>query len=318
MDELAIRVENLTFDFGPIRAVDNLTFDIPRGVVFGLLGPNGAGKSTLVRLLLGLLTPSHGRVQVLGLDTRQDGEEIRRRTGALLEQSSLYDRLTAVENLDYHGRVYEMSEAERKVRVEELLTSLGLWDRRSEPIANWSRGMRQKLAVARALVHRPELVILDEPTVGLDPEAAASLYQEFVDIAAQEGISVFLTTHKLADVEKLCAMAAVMRDGKLMAFGPTSELRAMGGMPVLEITGSGFTDNMIALLSRRREVASIKSQRGRLTVELSDRNAHTWPLINLLVESGADIEEVRKSWTGLDYLLTAPPVDTVISAPTVK
>lgn len=309
MGDAVIRAENLTFDFGSMRAVDNLTFEVPAGVVFGLLGPNGAGKSTVVRLLLGLLTPTHGRAWVLGHDTRVDGEAIRRATGVLLEQTSLYDRLSAEENLEYHGRIFDMPDNARKLRTRELLTALNLWDRRSEPVSHWSRGMKQQLAVAKALFHRPQLAILDEPTAGLDPKAAAALYASLTEIAARENITTFLTTHKLEDAEQLCSMVGVLRDGKLVAVGPTVDLRARTGMPLLEITGSGFSDNMVALLARRREVGAIRRERGRLWVELTDQNAHTWPLINLLVESGADIEEVHKSWAGLENLLAQPDAE---------
>lgn len=308
MGEFVIRTENLTFDFGPIRAVDNISFAVPAGVVFGLLGRNGSGKSTMVRLLLGMLSPSHGFATVLGLDPSRDGEEIRRRVGVLLEQSGLHDRLSAEENLDYHGRSFEIPDSERRTRIEELLHGFDLWERRDEPLAQWSRGMKQKLAVARAFFHRPELVILDEPTAGLDPEAAAALYVRFMEIAAQEKTTVFLTTHKLDEVEQICDMVGVIRNGKMLAVGPTEELKAQAGAPTLEITGSGFVEDIVALLKRRREVASIHVETDRLVIELSTRDAHSWPLINLLVESGADIEEVHKTWTGLEHLMTLPPV----------
>jgi ABC-2 type transport system ATP-binding protein len=310
--DFAIRTENLTFDFGSMRAVDNVTFDVPSGTVFGLLGHNGSGKSTIVRLLLGLLTPSHGRSQVLGMDPRADGETVRQQIGYLLEQSGLHDRLTAEENLEFHGRASDIATEARQARSVELLQAFDLWDRRMEPVAQWSRGMKQKLAVARALFHRPQLVILDEPTAGLDLASAASLYERLIDIATHEQITVFLTTHKLAEAEQVCNMVGVLRDGKLLAVGPTAELKAQAGMPTLEITGTGFDDNILALLARRREVASIHADGDHLTIELRERDAHSWPLINLLVESGADVEEVHKAWAGLEYLMQLPLQDNTL------
>ena len=241
-----------------------------------------------------------GKAGVLGLDVRTHAEEIRRRTGTLLEQNDLYDRLTAEENLDYFGRIQNMSAEDRSERIRDLLGPMGLWDRRNQPVGTWSRGMKRKLAIAKALLTRPDLLLLDEPTAGLDPAAATDLYDEFFEIAALEGVTVFLTTHKIAEVENLCAMVGLIRQGRLLAVGPTAELRTVGAVPTLEITGSGFTENMIALLQRRREVTGIQSHKGRLLVELNDSNAHTWPLINLLVESGADIEEVHKGRLGLE------------------
>ncbi len=300
MAEMVIRTENLSRDFGHLRAIDRVSLEVPEGVVFGLLGPNGAGKTTMMRLLTGLIEPTAGRALFLGMDTRTDGELIRARTGAMLDSGELYDRLTAVENLDYFGRIWQMSADDRKARIQELLTPLGLWERRDEPIGGWSRGMKQRLAVARALIHRPRLVFMDEPTAGLDPLAAAALHDELLLLAAREGVTVFLTSHKLAEVERLCAMVGVLRQGKLLAVGPISDFRGRGGVPMLEIVGSGFTAEVVELLSRRREVASIQAHQGRLLVELTDGSTHTSPLINLLVESGADVEEVRKNQASLE------------------
>jgi ABC-2 type transport system ATP-binding protein len=170
----AIQTDQLTRSFGSLKAVDRLTLEIPRGTVFGFLGPNGSGKTTTIRLLLGLLDADQGSAQVLGFDTRKQPDEVRARCGALLEHHGLYERLSAAENLDYYGSIWHMSRADREKRIRELLEPVDLYDRRSEPIGRWSRGMKQKLAVARTLMHRPELIFLDEPTAGLDPVASSA------------------------------------------------------------------------------------------------------------------------------------------------
>ena len=197
--EIAIRVDRLTRTFGAITAVDHLTLEVPRGVVFGFLGPNGAGKTTTIRLLLGLLEPTGGRVDVLGFDPRYQGYDIRQRSGALLEEPGIYDRMNAEDNLDFYARVWRLSSSERRARVKELLTRFELWDRRKQSPELWSTGMRQKLAVARALLHQPEVLFLDEPTAGLDPLAAHELGDELVKLASSEGVTVVLTTHDLAE-----------------------------------------------------------------------------------------------------------------------
>ena len=225
MDSPAIQTHDLTRDFGRLRALDHLTLDVSPGIVFGFLGPNGSGKTTLIRLLLGLLRPTSGRAAVLGFDVAREAEAIRHRTGALLEHTGLYERLTAEQNLDYHGRIARMPDADRKARVEELLVQGDLWDRRGEAVGRWSRGMNQKLAVARALLPRPALILLDEPTAGLDPVAAADFRRDLLSMVRQNGVTVFLTTHNLAEAEKLCERVAVVQGGRLLAVGHPEELR---------------------------------------------------------------------------------------------
>src|SRR5215208_1741164 len=213
----AIQTHQLSRSFGSVKAVDRLTLEIPRGIVFGFLGPNGSGKTTTIRLLLGLLDPDWGTSEVLGFNTKTNANEIRTRYGALLEHHGLYERLSAAGNLDYYGRIWHMSKADREKRICELLEPLGLYGRRNEPIGRWSRGMKQKLAVARTLMHRPELIFLDEPTAGLDPVASAALREDLTRLAMQEGVTIFLTTHNLSEAERLCNQVAVINRGQLLA-----------------------------------------------------------------------------------------------------
>src|SRR5437868_2380625 len=175
MEGLAIQTRGLARSFDQVRALDDLTLEVPAGSVFGFLGPNGAGKTTTIRLLLGLIEPTSGKAEVLGFDTLTQGAEIRARSGALLEHSGLYERMSAEDNLRFYGRVARMPKEKLDERIHQLLTHLGLWERRKEAVVKWSRGMKQKLAIARPLLHGPALVFLDEPTAGLDPVAAAGL-----------------------------------------------------------------------------------------------------------------------------------------------
>ena len=203
MPEFAIQTHALTRDFGAVRAVDSLTLEVPTCIIFGYLGPNGSGKTTTIRLLLGLLEPTSGKAEVLGFDTRTQAEAIRVRSGALLEFAGLYERMSAQDNLDLYGRIYRMPAPARQARIKELLTHLDLWERRRDQVSTWSRGMKQKLAVARALFHHPPLVFLDEPTAGFDPIAAAALREDLASLVAREGVTVFLNTHNLSEAEKL-------------------------------------------------------------------------------------------------------------------
>ncbi len=300
----AIRTENLSRRFGATVALDDLSLEVPRGIVFGFLGPNGAGKTTTIRLLLGLLEPSGGRAEVLGYDTRSQAAEIRLRTGALLEHHGLYERLTAEDNLDFYGRVWHLPAAERRARIRELLEHFGLWERRHENVGKWSRGMKQKLAVARALLHRPAMVFLDEPTAGLDPVAAAALRDDLAALVHREGATVFLTTHNLAEAEKLCGQVGVIRQGRLLAVGHPDELRARAGTPRVEFVGRGFEARALELLRARPEVTAATLENGRLAVDLRGE-VDVAPLVTLLVTAGAQVEEVRKGKASLEEAFLA-------------
>ncbi|HPH96334.1 MAG TPA: ABC transporter ATP-binding protein [Anaerolineaceae bacterium] len=296
----AVRVENLGRDFGTLSALNGLSFEIPQGIVFGYLGPNGSGKTTTIRVLLGLLEPTRGRAEVLGLDTRSGADGIRERCGALLEHTGLYERLNAEDNLEFYGRVWRMSAGERSARIKELLSGLGLWERRKEQVGSWSRGMKQKLAIARAILHRPQLVFLDEPTAGLDPLAAAALRDDLAQLASLQGVTVFLTTHNLAEAEKLCSQVAVIRKGQLLKIGSPDELRMASGAPRLEIVGRNFSPAALEALRGHPLVSGLEQHDHHLTLDLKDKNTDTSPLIQLMVTQGVQIDEVRKGQASLE------------------
>ncbi len=303
MEEPAIACQQLTRDFATVRAVDALSIDVPAGIVFGFLGPNGAGKTTTIRLLLGLLDPSAGRATVLGFDTRTQAEAIRSGVGALLEHPGLYERLSVYDNLDLYGRIWEMDRAERRSRIKELLVALDLWDRRGEVLGDWSRGMKQKVAVARAMLHRPRLIFFDEPTAGLDPVAATALRDDLADLARRDGVTVFLTTHNLAEAEKICDRVAVIRDGRLLATGHPDELRAAGAGPRAEVVCRPITPQLVERLRAMDEVAAVEANDEHLSIELNpngDGDAKLAPLVRFLVEAGTEVEEVRRDRASLE------------------
>jgi ABC-2 type transport system ATP-binding protein len=292
MSNPAIRAVDLVRDFGPVRALDHLTLEIPSGVVFGFLGPNGAGKTTAIRVFLGLVEPTAGSAQVLGFDVKTESARIRARSGALLEHSGLYERLTAAQNLEFAGRVWHMSATDRRARAKELLDQFGLWDRRDQPVSQWSRGMKQKLAVARAVFHRPPLVFLDEPTAGLDPVASAALRDDLGKLASAQGVTIFLTTHNLTEAERLCGLVGVIRKGKLVAHGPPRELRT-GDASVVRIVSSAVDAITVDALRSLDGVADARLTETGLEVRMV-RNASAAPLVALLVARGVEIEEMRR------------------------
>jgi ABC-2 type transport system ATP-binding protein len=295
----AIQTNQLTRSFGELKAVDRLTLEVPRGTVFGFLGPNGSGKTTTIRLLLGLLDADAGTAQVLGFDTRTQSGEVRARCGALLEQHGLYERLSAADNLDYYGRIWNMSRPDREKRIHELLGPLDLYKRRDEPIGRWSRGMKQKLAVARTLMHHPELVFLDEPTAGLDPVASASLREDLVSLVAREGVTIFLTTHNLVEAEKLCTQVGVINHGQLLAVGSPAELRSRTTAPRLHVTGEGITSQVMDVLNHNLLIRKLQQRNGELILDLNDLN-RSHEIVSQLVNYGVRIDEVRKERAGLE------------------
>ncbi len=304
MEHLAIHTDRLTRKFQNICAVDSLNLNIARGTIYGLLGPAGSGKSTVVRMLLGLLEPTAGRARVLGLDPTREGAAVRAQCGVVLQSPSLYGRLSVEQNLDFFGRIWGLKAQERAARGAELLEHFGLWERRGETASRLSRGMQQRLALARAMLPRPALLFLDQPTAGLDPSLADPLRRELATLAAEEDVTIFLTTETLADAQQICERIGLIRNGQLMAEDSPSALSRRGVGVRLEIVGSGFTEAMIALVGRRREVRSIEPEPDRLWIDLQS-DAHAAPVVNLLVESGAQVEEVLRHAPTLESVYRA-------------
>jgi ABC-2 type transport system ATP-binding protein len=299
MIENAIYIENVSYFFGKVKALDNLSLEVKQGIIFGFLGPNGAGKTTTIRLLLGLLALASGKIEVMGLNTHTQAELIRCQTGVLLEHHGLYEQLSAKDNLEFYGRSYQIPAIERQKRIKELLEQNNLWERRNDQVKSFSRGMKQKLAICRALLHKPPLILLDEPTAGLDVTAAAEIRQHLASLTTKQGVTVFLTTHNMAEAEKLCQGVAVIREGRLIAQGHPNDLRLHTGKPKLEIRAQQVTEEVINMLRAKREVSDTKTQGDKLVIELQ-QETNSAPLISLLVEAGVQVEEVHRGQSSLE------------------
>jgi ABC-2 type transport system ATP-binding protein len=293
MCQIAIRTDYLTRDFPTARAVDNLSLQVPRGIVFGFLGPNGAGKTTMIRLLLGLLEPTAGQAEVLGFDVRTQACRIRERVGTLLEDDGLYERMTAYDNLDFYGEINRLPGRARRNRIRQLLEHLDLWDRRSALVSEFSRGMKRKLALARALLHRPSLLFLDEPTTGLDALGAMTLRGDLAALAGQEGVTVFLTTHNMAEAEKVCDRVGVIHNGRLVAEGRPDEIGTRAWQARVEISGSGFVPEILGEVEQVLQGAKVARSAEGLTVELKDQ-CEIPDLVRLLAGRGAQVEEIHQ------------------------
>jgi len=221
----AVELEGLSYSFGGTKALDGLSLTVNQGMTYGLLGPNGAGKSTLIRVLVGLLRPQAGNARVLG---RTPGRAVAQDIGYMPQLSALYLELTAEENVDFFARLYGLAKrGERKQRVDETLRLVGLWERRKDPAHRFSGGMRQRLSLACALVHRPRLLLLDEPTVGLDPELRVSFWEHFQSLV-NEGRTLVISSHTMDDAAH-CQRLAFLRQGKVVGEGTPAELKAATG-----------------------------------------------------------------------------------------
>lgn len=231
--EPAIAAENLTKKFGTFVAVDHLSFEIPRGVVFGILGPNGAGKTTFLRMLSTVLRPTEGTARVLGYDVIREPIRVRERIGVLPEDTGLYDRLTPAETLMFYGRLHGIETAKLLARSDSLLSLLGLEEKRDVKVGTLSKGMKQKVALMRAIMHEPEALFLDEPTSGLDVMSAREIRGLIIDLAKRGG-TVLLSTHNLWEAQQLCNLVAIMNKGGIISIGTVEELGSMTHEKTLE------------------------------------------------------------------------------------
>lgn len=245
MANQVIESHGLSRHFGTRAAVSDLEFAVPGGSVFGFLGPNGAGKTTTVRLMVGMLRPTAGSIRVLGRDPIAEGEWVRSRCGVMLDNVGLYDRLSAIQNLQFATRIAHLSGPEGEKRVEDVLHRVDLWDRRFDRVSGFSKGMRQKLGLARALIAEPDMLILDEPTAGLDPENIVMVRELLMSLALESGRSIFLCTHLLAEAQRICDRVAIIQGGRLVAIGDPNKLGSQG-LPAMRLTLSGADANKVA------------------------------------------------------------------------
>jgi len=232
-----IETTNLTKYFGSLGAVQSVCFTVGKGEVFGLLGPNGAGKTTTIRMLTTLLSPTSGTASVAGYDILSEPLSVKRSIGVVPQMLNLDIDLTSAENLEYHGRLHKMAPADRKARIEELLQFVGLWEKKGTPVEHLSGGMRRRLLIARGLMHRPAVVFMDEPTVGLDPQARRLIWG-LIEELKRRGITILLTTHYIEEADALCDRVAIMQQGKIIALDTQAALKAGVGKFSLECIGS--------------------------------------------------------------------------------
>jgi ABC-2 type transport system ATP-binding protein len=297
--EMAVSIEttNITRRFNSFLAVDRLSFRVAEGEVFGILGPNGAGKTTTIRILACLISPSTGSATVAGHDIVSNAQKIREAVGILTENPSLYERLTAYENMNFFAEAYNLSNAqERKSRIKALLDFFNLWERKDDKVSKFSKGMKQKLAIARALVHDPPVLFLDEPTAGLDPEAAKGIRELVENLSKHEKHTIVLSTHHLEDAERLCSRVMIINRGRSVFVGTPDELRnSASHSPVLRITFAELNQNIVDTVSNLPGVKEVKIEGSRngLLVTLNDADRLTPEVVRTAVQAGGMILSVN-------------------------
>lgn len=237
-----IEVENLVKKFGTITAVDSISFAVEEGSIFGFLGPNGAGKTTTINILCTLLSPTSGRTRIAGYDCMKDPSNVRRQIGIVFQDTTLDKDLTAYENLIFHAYLYNIPKSERKERVDGVLKFVDLFDRRNDLVKKFSGGMKRRLEVARGLLHKPRVLFLDEPTLGLDPQSRTNLWEFITTLPAHHNVTIFMTTHYMEEAE-VCDNIAIIDHGKIIAMDSPEELKKIVGGDVVSIT---TTDNASA------------------------------------------------------------------------
>ena len=289
-----IEAENLTKKFGEFTAVDNLTLNVKEGEVFGFLGPNGAGKTTTMRMLCCLISKTGGEARISGYDVNdpEDSLEIRKIIGLLPENMGLYDDLSAYDNLDFYGKLYECPETQRKENIEHFLKMLELWDKRDLLAGTFSKGMKQKLAIARTLIHDPQILFLDEPTANLDPESSKTVREFILQLKKEKNATIFLNTHNLDEAQRICDKIGIFNT-KLRATGTPQELEesVWGNKTVVEL--EQVTDKILEALDKL-SVKNIIIDNNKLTIDVENPEKENPFIVNAIVGAGGQVQYVNR------------------------
>jgi ABC-2 type transport system ATP-binding protein len=257
-----IRVQNLVKTFGAFTAVKSISFEVAKGEIFAFLGPNGAGKTTTIKMLTTLLRPSSGAIELDGLDPIRKQREARQRFGIVFQDPSLDNEQTAYENMELHGVLYHVPRRKRAERIEQLLKLFELWDRRDSMVKQFSGGMKRRLEIARGLLHKPRILFLDEPTLGLDPQSRNQLWTQVRALNETEEVTVFLTTHYMDEAERVAHRIAIIDHGQLVAQGTAKELKEQTGGGSLEeaflaLTGTSLREENASSVDQMRQMAKM-------------------------------------------------------------
>ena len=297
-----IQVQNLRKTYGDLVAVDDVSFEAPAGEIFGLLGPNGAGKSTTIGCVSGLLAPGGGTVRVLDLDIVTGGAAARAGLGIVPQELALYEELSASENLRFWGQAYGLGGDELARRLTEVLTLVGLLDRGKEPVKRFSGGMKRRLNFACGVVHRPKVLLLDEPTVGVDPQSRVRLL-DLVREQARAGVCVLYTTHYMEEAQELCDRIGIIDKGRLIALGTLPELRRMmGERDLLRLTGVFDAERARAAVAAIDGAEVVSADQAALILSMAEASRKLPAIFSALAGAGADVRETTLTQPSLETL----------------
>jgi ABC-2 type transport system ATP-binding protein len=292
--EAVIQAEGLVKRYGELEAVKGIDLEVHAGEIFGFLGPNGAGKSTTISILCTLLSPTSGTARVAGIDVAYDPAGVRQRIGLVFQDPSLDDQLTGRENLEFHAFIYSVPASQRRQRINEMLALVELTDRASSAVRTYSGGMKRRLEIARGMLHQPQILFLDEPTLGLDPQTRRSIWTHLNQLRTAKGVTIFMTTHYMDEAE-FCDRIAIIDQGKIVALGTPDELKAMVGGDVVTITSSR-PDEAAAEIKQLLGVTAARDN-GTLRMEVPDGKAFVPRLVRELT---APVDTVTMRRPSLD------------------
>lgn len=287
----AIEVERLEKKFNGFTAVDKISFSVRKGELFGLLGPNGAGKSTIIYMLTTLLEPSSGSARVNGFDVRSKPEEVRKSIGIVFQDPTVDIRLSAYDNLDIHGRLYGMASGEREARIKEVLELVELTEWKGKQVRIFSGGMRRRLEIARGLMHMPDVLFLDEPTLGLDPQTRRHIWS-YIEKLKKQGITIVLTTHYLEEADYLCGRVAIIDHGKIKALDTPRNLKSIIGGNVISIECRS-PEKLAGLLKGKGVCSSPKINGARISFECKNGSRQVLKITELALKAGIEIENIE-------------------------
>ncbi len=295
-----IDTNNLTRKFGNLTAVDNVTLHVDEGEVFGFLGPNGAGKTTTVRMLCCLIGKTSGEAKIgdYTISNENDCLKIRKMVGFLPENVGLYDSLSAYRNLDFYGQLYEVPENKRRINIERLLTMLGIWERREDAVGTFSKGTKQKIAIARALIHDPQVLFLDEPTANLDPEASKTV-RDFILELKKEKRTIFINTHNLDEAERLCDRIAILKTKLIAVDSPKNLERSLYNRKTIVHLVS-VNSSIVNAVQKLNSVKNMRTSDNKLILEIDNPEKDNPDVVRTIVEAGGNIQYVTELRTSLE------------------